>query len=744
MKKALGLIRLKSLKDKYFSLLIVTALLLMSLCGRAQHFTPIHNYTAPDGIAVIQYLGIPYGSAPSLNTSRLVPGAVFFKTTDSSLYSWTGTQWIKSTGGGGGGVGTVTSVSVGNLSPLFTSSVATSTTTPAVTFALSNAAAFTLLGRATPTGAPSYLSSIDSNWIPTLHSELYYNTKYSAIGSGWGISGNSGISSANFLGTTNNASFRFRTNNVERIVLDSLGNLKLNGVNTVASYAALFSIRSIEDPTNPFFYMTTVGGTSSALVIKPNNVAYSADGSGSNFGPLRIASGSVDSFISVGAYKGQMFQSPNGFLFRVPSGTPTYTFTIRNNNTTYLHMRGDGSVSFGDSISRQSAKVAITSTTQGFLPPRMTGAQMNAIASPATGLEVYCSDSSAYCYFNGAVWIKFGTGGGGTPGGVTSVTRGLYMQNSGTNITGTGSMDVDTTAATGLNGVYFQLSDLPGYVPYTGATGNLTLGAHNLSAQGASITGIGGNGYISLVAQSSPPTTPAATVQNVYAGATGMFTIMGSNGFAESFSKAHLTASHITYYQDKDYTIGDSARIEDNFEKSVVNGYPVNDTVYDLVTADSTKIHINFVDDKANILTSNVQISNTGNTTENTVYTGTIPANSIGLNGHFDIIGLVSTPNNANNKTFKVKFNGTTVLNRVSTTSAADRWNFSIFNRNSLSAQIAPSSLSGQVVGGGTSGTAPATYTFNTGAAITVTVTIQNAVIGDSSALEAFTIIAYP
>lgn len=42
--------------------------------------------------------------------------------------------------GGGGGSGTVTAFTSGNLSPLFTTNVATGTTTPALTFALSNAA----------------------------------------------------------------------------------------------------------------------------------------------------------------------------------------------------------------------------------------------------------------------------------------------------------------------------------------------------------------------------------------------------------------------------------------------------------------------------------------------------------------------------------------------------------------------------------------------------------------------------
>jgi hypothetical protein len=58
---------------------------------------------------------------------------------------------------GGGGSGTVTSVSTGNLSPIFTASVATPTVTPALSFALSNAAAHSFLGNCTGSvGTPGY------------------------------------------------------------------------------------------------------------------------------------------------------------------------------------------------------------------------------------------------------------------------------------------------------------------------------------------------------------------------------------------------------------------------------------------------------------------------------------------------------------------------------------------------------------------------------------------------------------
>jgi hypothetical protein len=56
--------------------------------------------------------------------------------------------------------GTVTSFSSGNLSPLFTTSVATSTTTPALSFSLTNAGANTIFGNNTSSSAaPSYFSS---------------------------------------------------------------------------------------------------------------------------------------------------------------------------------------------------------------------------------------------------------------------------------------------------------------------------------------------------------------------------------------------------------------------------------------------------------------------------------------------------------------------------------------------------------------------------------------------------------
>lgn len=66
-----------------------------------------------------------------------------------------------------------------------------------------------------------------------------------------------------------------------------------------------------------------------------------------------------------------------------------------------------------------SAVLEATSTTRGFLPPRMTTTQKNAIASPAAGLMVYDTTLSTMSFYNGAAWITFGggAGGSGSPGG---------------------------------------------------------------------------------------------------------------------------------------------------------------------------------------------------------------------------------------------------------------------------------------------------------------------------------------
>ena len=72
-----------------------------------------------------------------------------------------------------------------------------------------------------------------------------------------------------------------------------------------------------------------------------------------------------------------------------------------------LEVVGNGAesrVGIGTTTPNASAKLQLDSTTKGFLPPRMTTTQKNAIASPATGLVVYDTTTNKLCCYNGSTW----------------------------------------------------------------------------------------------------------------------------------------------------------------------------------------------------------------------------------------------------------------------------------------------------------------------------------------------------
>ncbi len=53
-----------------------------------------------------------------------------------------------------------------------------------------------------------------------------------------------------------------------------------------------------------------------------------------------------------------------------------------------------------------TAALEITSTTQGFLPPRMTTTQRNAISSPAQGLMLFDTTTATMWVYNGTSWLE--------------------------------------------------------------------------------------------------------------------------------------------------------------------------------------------------------------------------------------------------------------------------------------------------------------------------------------------------
>lgn len=72
-----------------------------------------------------------------------------------------------------------------------------------------------------------------------------------------------------------------------------------------------------------------------------------------------------------------------------------------------IPMTGWAQVGIGTANPHASAKLEISSTSQGFLPPRMSSAQRKAIASPASGLLVFQTDyPSGFYYHQNGEWAQ--------------------------------------------------------------------------------------------------------------------------------------------------------------------------------------------------------------------------------------------------------------------------------------------------------------------------------------------------
>jgi len=95
--------------------------------------------------------------------------------------------------------------------------------------------------------------------------------------------------------------------------------------------------------------------------------------------------------VNSGTFRGSYFNSyGDGY---------TIFETSNSNGNAYFYQN----VSIGSGATPvASAKLELVSTTKGFLPPRMTTAQKNAIVSPAAGLMVYDTDLNKLAVFTTA------------------------------------------------------------------------------------------------------------------------------------------------------------------------------------------------------------------------------------------------------------------------------------------------------------------------------------------------------
>ena len=87
---------------------------------------------------------------------------------------------------------------------------------------------------------------------------------------------------------------------------------------------------------------------------------------------------------------------------------------LRTGNVDRLRLDDTGGVSIGSGVDAASSAILdVTSTTKGFLPPRMSTTQRNAISAPAAGLTIYNTTTSQIEVYSGSAWGAVGSSSGG-------------------------------------------------------------------------------------------------------------------------------------------------------------------------------------------------------------------------------------------------------------------------------------------------------------------------------------------
>jgi hypothetical protein len=183
------------------------------------------------------------------------------------------------------------------------------------------------------------------------------------------------------------------------------------GLNSTAagSNSMAFGMNAIAN-TN---YSTAIGGVSFANGIASTAIGYGNVASGSfssAFGYHTISKAQGGTV--VGMYNDftdtpdpndtssldRIFQIGNGYYDEILDDD------VRKNAITVLR---NGNTGIGTSTPAASAVLDVSSTTKGFLPPRMTREQINAISTPAEGLIIYNTTSKKPNYNNGTEWRNF-------------------------------------------------------------------------------------------------------------------------------------------------------------------------------------------------------------------------------------------------------------------------------------------------------------------------------------------------
>ena len=302
----------------------------------------------------------------------------------------------------------------------------------------------------------------------------------------WGLNGNSNTQSAiNFLGTIDDNDLVFKTFGIEKMRITSDGrfgigtnnpNSKLNVIGDSFFEGSVLARTFVVSGPSPAIFDFPVSSLGNSSLI------YSTRGTGSIY-PFSLGSGSLCLQSSPGLNR--------DIVFVTGAVNPTVKMNIKSN----------GSVGIGTTSPSPSALTEMSSTTQGFLPPRMSSAQRDAIINPAIGLVIFNTTTNCLNFYIGNFWNE--------TCGTTIIPVGSITTLSCGTATTIGTL-IQGTAASGVSSS----------IPYTGGNG----GSHN--GQTIASTGVTG-----LIATLTAGTFANGTGSLVYT-ITGTPTSSGTASFA--------------------------------------------------------------------------------------------------------------------------------------------------------------------------------------------------------------------
>ena len=304
-------------------------------------------------------------------------------------------------------------------------------TSPAATLHISGISAVDPLRvHAAPYGASVFTvdsvgkisETIYGDWAHTISATS--NSSISGISAGLGIS--TGTASGSSTSTVNGIYAQNVASNFHTIITTSSaiygysygGTNMINaiGVNGLARLGttASYALKGLADDASPANY--GVHGISTYATV--NNYAGYFDAANSNpsntagaYGIRAISSNYKNNGTVYGAYI--TATNTNNATTGIIYGLYVDATTTNGTSTNYALVTNGGNSGFGTTTPNTSAIVDMSSTTQGFLPPRMTGTQAEAITSPATGLLIYSTDgsgstitSAGWWGYNGSTWEK--------------------------------------------------------------------------------------------------------------------------------------------------------------------------------------------------------------------------------------------------------------------------------------------------------------------------------------------------